>query len=529
MEAVKVIVAEDERLIRQGIISSINWEGMGAAVAGQAKNGVQALKLIREEEPHILITDIKMGGGDGLTLIREAKILNPDLHIVIISGFNNFDYAQRAIQLGVTDYLLKPVVIGDLEKVLQKIMDRIRIEDSEKRDKEEQDLKYSRNRQILIDQFFREMIYGVIDADEIDRKAEDYGLEIIRASYCCLNLFLELGDGLRWDESKDLLRSMLEEFCTHRHLYIESILLAPDQLHHTDITILFSSDVDTIPRESMLKELTRLFAESRKMTALALGLGPDVNALKSLGISYQGGRTQAYFSLISGMESGERERENEIPVNIYETTRELYEIFSKADQRKMNSYLKDIEKITEDESIPLEKRTGIARNHLVCILSAGDELGIAVKEFFPDLMVLFRYINLKSLKEMVEKFRWACETILSQLQTREAKTSINLMDKAKSIISKNYTDPLLSLESIAEQLAITPAYFSKLYKQYHGSSYIEYLTSLRLGRAKELLSGDSTLKISAVAFMVGYNSSSYFNYIFKKSFGITPREFQKQL
>jgi two-component system response regulator YesN len=468
-----------------------------------------------------------MGGGDGLTLIREARILNPDLHIVIISGFNNFDYAQRAIQLGVTDYLLKPIVISDLEKVLLGIMERIRIESSEKRDKEEQDLKYSRNRQILIDQFYREMIYGVIEAREIEKKARDYGLETIRSSYCCLNLFLELGDGLRWDESKDLLRTMLEEFCCQRQLFPESILLAPDQLHHTDITIIFSSDADDITRDSMLKDLTRLFGESDEMTALALGLGPAVPALKDLGFSYQAGRTQAYFSLISGMESREKESGSDIPVNIYETTRELYEIFSKADQRKMNAYLRDIERITEDESIPLDKRTGIVRNHLVCILSAGDELGIAVKEFFPDLMVLFRYINLKSLKEMVEKFRWACETILSQLQTRQDKSSINLMDRAKSIISKNYSDPLLSLESIAEQLGITPAYFSKLYKQYHGSSYIEYLSSLRLKRAKELLAGDASLKISAVAFMVGYNSSSYFNYIFKKSFGITPKEFQK--
>src|SRR3989339_2114332 len=107
MGTYSVVIAEDEKLIRNGIAESIAWDKLDAEVVGLAKNGQEALVAIQTHNPDILLTDIQMAGGDGLELIKAANRTNPDIKIIIISGYNNFSYAQQAIQLGVKEYILK--------------------------------------------------------------------------------------------------------------------------------------------------------------------------------------------------------------------------------------------------------------------------------------------------------------------------------------------------------------------------------------------------------------------------------------
>ncbi|MDC7231955.1 MAG: response regulator [Spirochaetales bacterium] len=529
MDKIKILVAEDEKLIREGIIRSMDWEALGAEISGQAKNGTIALKLLKESLPDILITDIKMGGGNGLDLIKEAKTIHPDLNVVIVSGYNNFEYAQQAIKLGVQDYLLKPIVIDDLKEILERVTDRVRRMKADMDNLEAQDRQRDRNRQILNDQFYRELIYGVIAAEDIPSKMEDYDLGSRKQHYLCLSLFLEIRDTLKWGETKETLSGILAPFCEQNSWNIESILLSPNELYHTDISVLISSDHSILTGDDFYRQIGDLISGAPGIILLAMGVSPVISRLEDFSFAAKTGKTQAYFSLISGMNSKQENVSHyELPVNIYDTSRELFRLFSKGSRQEMEGFLNRIEDSLNNETLDEQKKTGMLRNLLVCLLSAGDELGIAVKEIFPDLMVLFRYINLKTMGEMMEKIRWACTTILEQQQTREEKTGIHLMEQAGNKILNKYSDPLLSLDSLAAEFSLTPAYFSKLFKQFHGVSYIEFLTNLRIEKAQKLLRDDPSLKISAAAFSVGYNSSSYFNYIFKKSVGKTPREYQKK-
>ena len=238
------------------------------------------------------------------------------------------------------------------------------------------------------------------------------------------------------------------------------------------------------------------------------------------------------FSMISGLNSKSSAGENSdynLPVNIYETTQALYRIFSEGDTAGFNRFFNQIEDEISDKSVDLVQKRTFLRNLFVCVLAAGDELGIPVREFFPDLMAMFRYINLKTIQELSTKIRWACETILSQQQTREERSGKDLMDKARSYIIENYSDPLISLETVSAHLSLTPAYFSRLYKQAHGVSYIETLTNLRLEKAVNYLRDNPEMKISAISANVGYSTPSYFNYIFKKKYGSSPKDYRKQL
>jgi YesN/AraC family two-component response regulator len=235
--------------------------------------------------------------------------------------------------------------------------------------------------------------------------------------------------------------------------------------------------------------------------------------------------------MISGFNIRQKSTEDNLETlhfSLHDTTKQLYDLLSQVDQRPLEEYLKTLEREIKRDENSSEYKQNLLRNVLICVLSAGDELGVPVRKFFPDLMTLYKYSNMKSLEELYAKISWACRTITSQYATREDHPAIDLMAKAKNYIDAHFDDPLLSIGSVAEYLGLTPAYFSRLCKKAYGMTYIDYVTKLRMDKAKKTLSQNPQMKISAIADSVGYNSPSYFNYLFKKIVGKTPKEFQNE-
>src|SRR5690606_19845438 len=125
-EMCKVLIVDDEMLIRQGIINYIDWEQEGFQIVGEASNGQEAMQMIGEFSPHIVVTDIVMPIMDGIDLVREAKKAYPHLEIIVLSSFENFDYVRSTFQNGVADYILKPKLNGaELLRILKQIVNRI--------------------------------------------------------------------------------------------------------------------------------------------------------------------------------------------------------------------------------------------------------------------------------------------------------------------------------------------------------------------------------------------------------------------
>ncbi len=524
-----VVIAEDEKLIRNGIMKSIDWKALNAEVAGLAKNGIEAIKLINEHSPDILLTDVKMAGGNGLDLIKNAKIHYPDLKIVIISGFNSFEYAQQAIKLGVKDYILKPIDIEKLSKIIENLVEEIELERTERKDIEKFENFYNENRQLLLNELFRDLMFGVISGQEIEEKFKLCNYENRNCSYIPMILYTEIKNPIEWGSLKSELVKAFNAVLEKWQLKIECLFLLPNEVFYTDITFVLSSTESGREFNKMIPDIKSAIEQLSEVTLLAIGYGEIADRMEDLSFSYQMARTHAMFSMISGLNSKDSSADSSefgLPMNIYETTRLLHDIFEQRDGPRFAEFFITIEKEIADETVDLTQKRTILRNLFVCVLSAGDELGIPVREFFPDLMALFRYINLKTITELSTKIKWACETIISQQQTRQERAGKDLMEKAKSFIIDNHSDPLLSLETVSSHLSLTPAYFSKLYKTAHGVSYIETLTKLRLEKAVGYLINNPEMKISAISAHVGYSSPSYFNYIFKKNFGIAPKDYR---
>src|SRR4026207_727361 len=190
----KVFFVEDEIITREGIRDNIDWRASGFEFCGEASDGELALPLLRASQPDVLITDIKMPFMDGLQLSKVVREQMPWVKIVILSGHDEFEYAQKAIGLGVTDYLLKPVTVQKLQTVLDKLSIQLDQERMEKVRLQELQEQVEDHREALRERLLFKLMVGAVSPMEAVEKGQLLGLDLIARHYLVVILKLELGD-----------------------------------------------------------------------------------------------------------------------------------------------------------------------------------------------------------------------------------------------------------------------------------------------------------------------------------------------
>ena len=175
----KLIIADDEKWVRTAIKSIIRFDDQEFVLASEASNGIETLELCRQHEPDILITDIMMPGLNGLELISELARTQPEIKIVVISGYNDFDYARTAMRYGVKDYLLKPVDENELNQVLNRIKNEIREKERQKLERESRQKQYEKVLPVIYEAFLNKLISrNNMTVENIRSEAEKYGIDL---------------------------------------------------------------------------------------------------------------------------------------------------------------------------------------------------------------------------------------------------------------------------------------------------------------------------------------------------------------
>ncbi len=190
----KVLFVEDEIMTREGIRDNVNWNANGFEYCGEASDGEMALPLIRTTRPDVLITDIKMPFMDGLQLCKIVRGSMPWIKIIILSGHDEFEYAQQAIQLGVSEYLLKPVTVQDMHSVLQKIALQLDQEKLEQEKLKELQGQLEENRAMLREKFLLKVVTGAISSAEAIEQGRTLGMDLIARCFLVILLKFELRD-----------------------------------------------------------------------------------------------------------------------------------------------------------------------------------------------------------------------------------------------------------------------------------------------------------------------------------------------
>jgi two-component system response regulator YesN len=534
---IKLLIVEDEQTIREGLVQTIDWETYGIEVCGQAGNGLEALERLQHSKPDIILTDIRMPKMDGLEFIRRARETNLDFEVILLSGYNDFEYAKQGIQLGALDYILKPCRPEDLLKFV--LQAKRTIEEKQERKSAYRELMqtWHKNIPLLKSQalsgwalhpkqpletriaLLKELSMSIqamnlhigivrFDQSGVPSKYDEDDQEIIR--YAALNIIHET--------LSPVYKGQLEAFKDSNDL------LWCANIHHTPSLLELKTQMAVLQNN----------LERYLKVSVSIGVGNRCQSIDQI--------HQSYLEALEAVES--RFYKGRGGIYFYSEVHQTY--------KKSGGILNDPTIVTlESDMINLihtaQYADAIDKTETwldyirSCPQYGRKEVNVKASAFIVQLQKLahehkvttFEWknniINWMEQLPMIETFDDLSTIIKKIIQSLvEILKSQNPIHRtvqaALDIIHQRYHTNL-TLDAVAKEVFVSNTYLSSLFKQELGINFLDYLHSYRVDLAKNLLRDH--YKVYAVARMVGYQEERHFSSTFKKWTGLTPSQYQR--
>lgn len=535
MDLYSIILVDDEEEVRKSIIKKIEWQAAGFHVVGDAENGEDAMEKIEMLEPDVVLTDIRMPYMDGLQLAEKVRQRYPSMRVVIFSGYDDFEYAQRAIKLNVSEYILKPVNVEELTSILKRIKENLDLEIEEKRNLSRLREKYRKSLPLIREQFFNELVHKNLKKDLAEQKLREYDIPILGArKWMLAAIDVEEGDvveslSLHSEEElipisvMQIVREKLEGYC--RFALFQSASEA-------DMVVITALDED-----NSITGLTDVLGDICKETKrilkvpVTIGIGHSCEDISGIPKAYQSAVDALGYKAIAGNGSTIYINDME-PVGSGKlefdslTEGELISAIKFGPEEKIESSVKNIMEKMKTAKVHFRQQQVYMIGIFNSIIQMMQQYDLALEDIMGEeleSMVLF-----DKLKKIEEFGQWLLRIAgkLNHLINQERDmTTRQVIQEAKQYILDNYQNPDLSVEMICRHLHMSPAYFSTVFKKETGQAYIAYLTEVRLNKAVELLNKTDD-KTYIIASKVGYQEQNYFSYVFKKKFGVSPTRYR---
>ena len=534
MNLYRIILVDDEEEVRKGIIRKIDWEALGFQVVGDAENGQDALEKIEQLEPDVVMTDIRMPYMDGLTLTSWIRQKYPSVKVLIFSGFDDFEYAQKAIKLNVTEYILKPVNVEELTRILNRVRENLDQEIEQRRDVDRLRESYLSSLPILRELFLFEMVRGNMPAENIRQKLEEYKIDILGAEKwltAVINVENEASEetGLTLHQEKELIpisvKSLLEDnlkdYC--RFMAFNSAV---------GVTLIAAVDGER-KQTSLIDLLGDICKEIKRIlqVTVTIGIGYFSRELEQLPAAYQSAVDALGYREIVG--TGKTIYINDMePVSrgkLQLETRDeadLIAVVKFGTREKIEAAAKNFAARMEGARVHMRQLQVYQMSIINCLIRLMQQQDLELGAMFgtDEMYGKVIYGNMKPEEFASVITEVGCR--MNEAMNRERdKTAKKVILEAKQYILDHYQDPELSVDVMCRQLHMSPAYFSTVFKRETGQTYIAYLTEVRLDKAVELLNTTDD-KTYVIAQKVGYQEQNYFSYVFKKRFGISPTKFR---
>jgi two-component system response regulator YesN len=531
----KVFLVEDEFVVREGIKKNIDWQTHGYEFCGEASDGELAFPMIQKLRPDIVITDIKMPFMDGLVLSRLIKKELPATEIIILTGYEEFEYAKEAIKIGISRYLLKPISGDDLLKEVDALA--VKIEENHK-EQEIRDKYLSEMKENILKErkdLFQYLVSGTKTVEELLEMADKLGIDLSSIWYNVALLKIKSLNHAHDEYSNSLIEieekmNMSEEdngpIVFDRNLEGKALLFRADT-------------------KEKLEELQRDYIQKLKSTLAEyedviyfVGIGMAVNRLREIPTSFEAASHAFAHRYLVGdscvLDSAELEK------GVYMETEDfnIKEVDPKQlDRGKIREFLKFGDR---DETIYFVEeffkaiganvmKSNIFRQYITM------DIYFCVAEFVEGLQVKKEDAELPDAGIFVVQseenaVKYTVALIDRALEIRETAADNkygSIVDKMIEYIEENYADEELSLNLIASHINFSPNHLSTIFARQTGQTFIKYLTEYRMNKAKELLRCTGK-RSSEISVEVGYRDSHYFSYLFKKTQGMTPTQYRGQ-
>lgn len=515
----KIVLVDDERPTLDMLTNYIDWEKMSGCIVATARNGQSALEKIEALQPDIVFTDVKMPVMDGIELCKQVHARFPEIQIVFLSGYNEFEYAQAALQHGACGYLLKPVDPDDLTEMMKKV--RKRCEDQKER------------KAFLLstaNEYMRELLQigGTLLSGLASEVTSVYNRHLHLAAnntdfdfvYITIDEYALLAEDKSSADSDFFEFSTadrLELFITRLPNYFHGILIKLKEGQwlfttqkadcgafqkwrgeNTDaqrwISLFFTGSPIALP--DFTAQFSQLL-QVRKQLVCALGTGLIVEDWHNAPLPQGGGALPFAGQLISAIQQGRRELVGEWLEKFYNG------LAGSTASQAFSETLSVLEMLSS---------TIVAGNRTL------------QKALEQDAQFFGRLSHMESLQSMKMLMQQTLSMILDSLEASAANVHLEIIQKICRIVQRDYGQAL-SLNGLAEEVFLSPNYLSAIFKEITGKNLLEYITDVRMENARRMLA-ESNMKIHEIARRVGYESPSYFGSVFLKRTGLTPNQYR---
>lgn len=530
----KIMLVDDEEEVRKSIIKKIKWQEAGFEVIGDAENGEDALEKIEQVEPDVVLTDIKMPYMDGLAMAEKIRQNYPSIKIVIFSGFDEFEYAKRAIKLNVIEYILKPVNGEELTAILKKIRKNLDEEIEQKRNVNLLRESYVKSLPIIREHFLNDLVHGDMDGDMISGKLKEYEIDIDHAGkWVVAAIHLEpdedVDQALSLHKERELIpisvRKMIEEKLDGQYRYT--------MFHSAFESILIAAIDEDNSQSGLVALLGDICKETKKIleVSVTIGVGESCESLTEISASFKSALNALGYRAVTGSGGLIYIRDME-PVNHGKLQfdgrmeSELVAAVKFGPKEKIETVIGELVARMEEARVHYRQYQAYILAVINALTQVSQQYDLRISEMFGVETDYFEILNKVEKAENIRQYLLdVAFKMNAALEEERSNTTKNVIQEARQYIKDNYQDPDLSVEKICKRLHMSSAYFSTVFKRETGQAYIAYLTEVRLNKAVELLmtTGDKTY---VIAEKVGYPEQNYFSYVFKKKFGISPSKYR---
>ncbi|MEG1525008.1 MAG: response regulator [Clostridia bacterium] len=521
----KLLIVEDEDLIRNAIVSGVDWHSLGFEAEG-AEDGEVALEIVRRFRPDIVLTDIRMPFMDGLELTRAIKKQFPQTVVVILSGHDEFSYAQEALQLGVKKYIQKPIVPADLIRIMQDLVAELNAIASRKNNMQKLRLQVQASMPILREKLLNRLLHNTISPAEIPQMLDFTGLRLRGQGYTVCLLECEPDEAVN-GEAAAMLNLSISQILEHE-LGSDGIAFESSTGRRVFIYLARTQETERPYVVELLGEISdAIFNAHGIVTTCAIGT--RVTTLPELHISYESAKVALEQRIFDGR--GKiydayklQNAQNYYPFALSQNLLDKLKLQSAQEfSSSLSSFFDDLRQM---RALTSEILLTIMLDLVNCghriLLESGCKDEQNTHKIYSEL---FSLTTLDQYQLTITRF---FTLLRNKLESQRSTKGGQLIGNICRHISDHFCDPALSLNSVAASVYISPTYLSILFKKEMGTTFIEYVSRLRMERAKELLQ-DSNLKTYEAAERTGYNDPQYFSSCFKKYTGFTPSEYKAQL
>lgn len=522
-----LIIVDDKKSIRDGLKKFIDWKELGFTVIGDFSSAAEAVRFIESECVDVMMTDIVMPDVNGLELMREVKLINPEIKVIILSAYEKFEYAQEAVRLGAIHYLTKPVNLDKLKAEFNHLRQMLEEEEILRHQKKEYHT-------FAVERFFNNLVNNIYpDTAAIRKKAGENNLSLGEGSFCILRVIPEYTAHSEKEldsSSFQLLKSMIANHISDSLSRIGKVFLFHTSL--TELSALFFPNPDAAVKDSL--EQLRADIKSSLNSDVLIGAGRVYDNIRYAPDSFAEAGKALEYRIIK----------RTVNVLFYQELSDFFKgrslITPKMEEIILNHLSMKEEGLLKKYILDIMTNAlNIGYNNISILYDVCIELLLIINKFLTanvDKKTSIEKNDYFSIKSLLQKQNYEeirdfmleyLEDSFAIIRNNDEKSACLIIESAKKYIKEHYNEEI-TLSKLSEVVYVNPIYLSRLFKEKEGQNFIDYLTGIRIGHAKLLLE-DLSLRVYDITEMVGYESRKHFGKIFKETTGMSPREYRNRI